>query len=333
MKIGVIGAGSWGTTLGNLLTGQGHEVAIWAYEPEVVESINRDHVNAVFLADSPLADGLTAHNEIAAAIRGAELIVSASPSHVVRQVSAQAAAAFDGARPPIVVSVSKGLEEDSLKTMTEVLDETVADAPVVALSGPSFAKEVYQQHPTAVVVASRNAEAAAVAQQTFSTKSFRVYTSDDLLGVQLGGALKNVVAIAAGLLHGLRLGHNSLAALLTRGLAEIARLGEAMGASPRTFAGLAGMGDLILTATGALSRNRSLGIELAQGRTLQQILAGRRTVAEGVRTARAAVELSRRAGVELPIAQEVASILFEDKSPERAVRDLMERELKPEHQG
>ena len=330
MKIGVIGAGSWGTTLADLLARQGHDVAIWAYEAEVVESINRDHVNAVFLDGSHLAENITAHGEIATTVQGAELIVSASPSHVVRQVSARVAAAFDGARPPIVVSVSKGLEEQSLKTMTEVLDETVGDAPVVALSGPSFAKEVYQQHPTAVVAASRSPDAAAVAQQTFSSKSFRVYTSEDLLGVQLGGALKNVVAIAAGVLHGLSLGHNSLAALLTRGLAEIARLGEAMGANPRTFAGLAGMGDLILTATGALSRNRSLGIELAGGRPLAEILAERRTVAEGVRTARAAVALSRRTNVQVPIAQEVANILFEDKNPKHAVRDLMERELKPE---
>jgi glycerol-3-phosphate dehydrogenase (NAD(P)+) len=232
---------------------------------------------------------------------------------------------------PLMVTVSKGLEESTLNTMTDVLGEIFPDAQVTALSGPSFAQEVYARHPTAVVAASSTPETSTAVQQVFSTSHFRVYTSADPLGVQLGGALKNVIAIAAGLLHGLRLGHNTLAALMTRGLAELTRLGQAMGANPMTFAGLAGMGDLILTATGALSRNRALGIELAEGRSLEQILAGRRTVAEGVRTARAAVELSQRAGVELPIAQEVANILFEGKHPDEAVRHLMDRELKAEH--
>ncbi len=304
MRIGVIGAGSWGTTLADLLATNGHEVRLWAYEREVIESINRYHVNALFLADSRLAETLTAHGELGAAADGAEMVV---------------------------VSVSKGLEESTLETMTDVLAELYPGVPGAALSGPSFAQEVYERHPTAVVAASSSPEAAARVQQAFSMSHFRVYTSDDTLGVQLGGALKNVIAIAAGLLHGLRLGHNTLAALMTRGLAELTRLGHAMGANPSTFSGLAGMGDLILTATGALSRNRALGIELAEGRSLDAILAGRRTVAEGVRTARAAVELSHRGGVELPIAQEVANILFHGKHPDQAVRDLMERELKAEH--
>jgi len=229
------------------------------------------------------------------------------------------------------VSVSKGLEEGTLETMTDVLRDVIPGAPAVALSGPSFAQEVFARQPTAVGAASRVPEAARLVQHAFSASHFRVYTSDDPLGVQLAGALKNVIAIAAGLLHGLGLGHNTLSALVTRGLAELTRLGQTMGADPMTFSGLAGMGDLILTATGALSRNRALGIELAEGRSLDAILAGRRTVAEGVRTARAAVELGGRTGVELPIAQEVAHILFDGKRPDRAVRDLMERELKPEH--
>jgi glycerol-3-phosphate dehydrogenase (NAD(P)+) len=330
MRITVVGAGSWGTTLADLLAGKGHEVHLWAYEPEVAESINREHVNHLFLRDSRLAESLVAHAELGDALTGAELVVSAAPSHAVRGVSRDVWAALNGATPPVVVSVSKGLETDSLKLMTEVLGETMPGAPLVALSGPSFAQEVYERHPTAVVAASHDPDAARVAQQAFATGHFRVYSSEDVVGVQLGGALKNVIAIAAGLLHGLRMGHNSMAALITRGLAEMGRLGTTLGADPMTFAGLAGMGDLILTATGALSRNRSLGIELAEGRTLNEILATRRSVAEGVRTARAAVALSRKVGCEMPIAVEVANILFEEKDPTQAVRDLMERELKPE---
>ncbi len=330
MKISVIGAGSWGTALADLLARQGHHVRLWAYEADVADAIAREHVNPVFLAGMPLAPELSASNDLAHAVAGTELIVSAMPSHVARTVSTGVGGALDGARPPLVVSVSKGLEAESHKTMSEVLEETLPGAPIAVLSGPSFAKEVYDRQPTAVVVASRDPAAAAMAQRAFRTTYFRVYTSDDVLGVQLGGALKNVVAIAAGMLHGLGLGDNSRAALLTRALAEMTRLGEAMGAKPLTFAGLAGMGDLILTATGALSRNRSLGIELAQGRPLDAILAERRTVAEGVKTAQAAVALATQHGVELPIANEVAAILFDGKDPKRAVRDLMEREPKPE---
>ncbi len=330
MRIGVVGAGSWGTALADLLARSGHEVRIWAREPEVVESINAIHQNTLFLPDAPLAEGVRAVGGVAEAVRGAALVVSAAPSHAVRRVAREIAAALDGERPPIVVSVSKGLEEDSHKTMTEVLAETIPGAAIVALSGPSFAQEVYQRQPTAVVVASHDPAAAQVAQQAFSTASFRVYTSADVRGVELGGALKNVMAIAAGLLDGLGLGNNSRAALITRGLAEMTRMGEALGASPLTFAGLAGMGDLILTATGALSRNRSLGIELAKGRSLEAILAERRTVAEGVRTAKAALALGRAVGVELPITSEIEQILFEGKSAKQAVRDLMGREPKAE---
>jgi glycerol-3-phosphate dehydrogenase (NAD(P)+) len=331
MRIAVIGAGSWGTTLADLLVRNGHDVRLWAQEPEVVASINRTHVNDLFLADSHLAEALVASSDLGAAAAGAELLVSAVPSHAVRNVMARLVSAWNPASLRASVSVSKGLEEGTHETMTDVLRDVIPGAPSVALSGPSFAQEVFARQPTAVVAASAFPEAALLVQQAFSSERFRVYTSDDPLGVQLGGALKNVIAIAAGLLHGLRLGHNTLSALVTRGLAELTRLGQAMGANPMTFAGLAGMGDLILTATGLLSRNRGLGIELAEGRSLDEILASRRTVAEGVRTARVAVELSERTGVELPIAQEVAHILFDGKRPDRAVRDLMERELKPEH--
>ncbi len=330
MRIGVIGAGSWGTTLADLLAGNGHQVSLWAYEPEVVESINRDHINALYLADARLAEGIVARPDLGEVADGADLLVSAAPSHAVRAVSSELGTKLNGAKAPIIVSVSKGLEAGSLSTMTEVLRETLNSPPVVALSGPSFAQEVYARQPTAVVAASEDLVAAATVQRAFSTGHFRVYTSGDRLGVELGGALKNVIAIAAGVLYGLRMGHNTMAALITRGLAEMTRVGEAMGASSQTFAGLAGMGDLILTATGALSRNRTLGIELAKGRTLDQILASRRTVAEGVHSARAAVALAEKVGVELPIAVEITNILFDGKSPEAAVRDLMERELKAE---
>lgn len=330
MNIGVVGAGSWGTTLADLLARAGHEVRIWAFEPEVADAINSAHVNPVFLAECPLAENLTASNDLASVVAHAEMIVSATPSHVVRHVSRQVGQHLNGGRPPVVVSVSKGLETDTLKTMTDVLEDTLPAARVVSLSGPSFAQEVYQRQPTAVVVASGDREAAELAQRAFTTPAFRVYTSDDVVGVQLGGALKNVIAIAAGCLQGLGLGHNTRAALITRGLAEMTRLGEALGADPHTFAGLAGMGDLILTATGDLSRNRSLGIELAKGRTLDQILGERRTVAEGVKTAKAAVALGAQTGVELPIAHQMHRILFEGKRPEQAIRDLMEREPKPE---
>lgn len=330
MRIGVVGAGAWGTTLADLLAREGHDVTLWVFEPAVVESIGRSHRNVLYLPDAPLDERLAASGDVAEVVCDKDLIVSATPSHVVRQMSQRIAAALSPTSRPLVVSVSKGLEDGSHKTMTAVLAETLPRARLVALSGPSFAIEVYQRYPTAVVAASTDADAAHEVQQAVSTGTFRVYTSQDVLGVQLGGALKNVIAIAAGILHGLSLGNNSRAALITRGLAEMTRLGEKMGADPHTFAGLAGMGDLILTAMGDLSRNRTLGVELAQGKKLEDILATRRTVAEGVGTARAAVELGREAGVDLPIAEEVAHILFDGKQPERAVRDLMERELKPE---
>jgi glycerol-3-phosphate dehydrogenase (NAD(P)+) len=254
----------------------------------VVESINREAVNSVFLPDS---------------LRGTE---------------------------PLVISVSKGLETGTLNTMTQVMEQTLPGLGAVALSGPSFADEVYAKRPTAVVAAGDDPDLTKLAQQVFSTSHLRVYTSRDPLGVQLAGALKNVIAIASGILDGLGLGNNARAALITRGLAEIARLGQTLRCDPMTFAGLAGMGDLILTTSGAQSRNRSLGVELAKGRSLEQILAGRRTVAEGILTTRAAVMLSERTGVELPIAQEVGNVLFHQKELTQAISDLMERELKPE---
>ena len=329
MRIGVIGAGSWGTTLADMLAKNGHDVRIWAREPEVVSGIKQDRVNCVFLPDCRLHKGIEAYGEIGDVVEGAEVLVSATPSHAVRGVGEVVASAV-GSKKPLLVSVTKGLEPVSHHTMTRVWEELVPQSSIVALSGPSFAKEVFQRRPTAVVAASHDLIAAEVVQRAFSNSYFRVYTSPDAVGVQLAGALKNVVAIAAGMLDGLHLGHNPRAALITRGLAETARLGEELGADPHTFAGLAGMGDLMLTATGALSRNRTLGIELAEGRTLEEILSERQSVAEGVNTARVAVELGAATGVELPIATEVEQILFHGKALKTAIQDLMERDLKAE---
>ena len=329
-RVAVIGAGAWGTTLADLLARKGSAVTIWAFEPEVVQGINRDHQNAMFLPDAPLAPALRATGDITEAVRRAEIVVCAVPSHAVRSVMTAAAAAVSGVAP-LVVCVSKGLEPDAQERLSCVLARVFGHAtPVAVLSGPSFAREVYERQPTAVVAAAGDHDVARRVQALFSTGSFRVYSHTDVVGVELGGALKNVIALATGIAEGLGLGYNPRAALITRGLAELTRLGVALGADPLTFAGLAGLGDLVLTATGALSRNRTLGVELGQGRRLEEILASRKTVAEGVTTARTAVALGERHGVELPIAREVSAILFADKTPRQAIADLMERALKPE---
>ncbi len=333
-RIAVVGGGAWGTVLADLLArkGEAERVTLWAREPEVVESVTREHVNHVFLPGAGLAPGLVASGDLVETVRGADVVVSAAPSHAVRDVMTRAAPVV--ARGAIVVSVSKGLEPQRLQTMSCVLGEVLPQGATIAvLSGPSFAQEVYARQPTAVVAAAREHAAAQRVQQVFSTSYFRVYSATDIVGVELGGALKNVIALAAGILEGLGLGHNTRAALITRGLAEITRLGVALGAEPATFAGLAGMGDLILTATGPLSRNHQLGVELGRGKRLDEALAGLATVAEGVNTARSAVTLGERHGVELPIAREVTEVLFRGKPPRRAVSDLMERELKAEQWG
>ena len=328
-RVAVVGAGSWGTTLADLLANRGHEVVVWAFEPEVAEDISRRHRNDLFLPQAPLHASVTSTTDVRVAVRDAELIISAAPSHAVRTVMGEAAGAVrEGA---IVVSASKGLESDDCKRMTEVLSDVLPPGTgLAALSGPTFAREVYERQPTAAAVASTDADVARRAQLALSAPHFRIYTNEDVIGVELGGALKNIIAIAAGILDGLGIGHNARAALITRGLAEITRLGVALGAQPLTFAGLAGMGDLVLTTTGHLSRNRSLGVALGQGQKLADIMAQRLSVAEGVRTARAAVALAERSGVELPIGREVARVLFEDKAPRQAIGDLMERSLKSE---
>ncbi len=328
-RIAVVGGGAWGTALADLLARKGEQVTLWAREPEVVESVNERHVNDMFLPGAALAPTIGAARDIRAVVRDADVIVSAAPSHAVRPVMTQVAGSLKG--KPLVVSASKGLDPEKLERPSAVLGEVLpAGTPIAVLSGPSFALEVYQRQPTAVVAAAAEHGVAERAQRIFSTAHFRVYSHTDVIGVELGGALKNVIALAAGILEGLGLGFNTRAALITRGLAEITRLGVALGAQPMTFAGLAGLGDLILTATGALSRNRGLGVALGQGQSVAQALARTQAVVEGVNTARTAVALGERHGVELPISREVANVLFQNKPPRQAVADLMERELKAE---
>lgn len=330
--IGVVGSGAWGTALANHLAHQGYPVALWAYELEVVASIRERRENALYLPGIKLSSGIAPTVSLEEAVGGKRLVLSVSPSHVVRKVMAQAAPHLR--KDAVIVSASKGLETDTLKRMSEVLGEVLPPAlhsRIAVLSGPSFAKEVARGLPTAVTLAARRPALARLAQKTLSGGTFRVYTAGDVVGTELGGSLKNVIALAAGVSDGLGLGLNARAALITRGLSEMARLGKKMGAKPLTFAGLSGMGDLVLTATGDLSRNRRVGIAVGEGKSLKEILSGMREVAEGVNTARAARALSLRHKVEMPIATEVYLLLEEGKSPRRAMEDLLRRELKAEH--
>ncbi len=329
--VAVVGAGSWGTTLANLLAKKECAVRLWALEPEIAAAVNARHENPVYLTGLKLSERVEATTSLPDAVAGADVVVSVSPAQHVRAVMAGAAGAMP--RDALVVSASKGIEKDSLCTMAGVLRDVLppgARDRAVFLSGPSFAREVAAEQPTAVTAASYAPEAARAAQELFQTAYFRVYTSGDVEGVELGGALKNVIAVAAGMSSGLGLGHNALAALITRGLAEISRLGIKLGANPLTFAGLAGMGDLILTCTGELSRNRSVGFALGQGRKLPEILAGMTMVAEGVDTTRAVYQLARREGIEMPIVDVVHAVLFGDMHPREAVESLMLRQPKAE---
>ena len=328
MRCAVVGAGAWGTALADLLAINGHEVRLWAFESDVVDAINGQHENTRFLPDVALAPRLVATRDHADALRGAELVIYATPSHHLRVIASAGTAYVE---PGAILAVaSKGIERGSLALMTDVVEGLVPQGKVVALSGPSFAAEVARRQPTAVVAASTSADAAVRVQEALSNTSFRVYTHDDLIGVELGGSLKNVMAVATGILEGVGLGFNARAALMTRGLAEMTRLGVSLGAQPATFAGLAGVGDLVLTCTGALSRNRALGVEIGKGRTLEDALAGKETVAEGVLTTASAVELAAREDVEMPIAEMVCRILFHGHPARRAAQELMGRELRPE---
>jgi glycerol-3-phosphate dehydrogenase (NAD(P)+) len=337
-QIAIIGAGAWGTGLAIVLGRKGtHRVRLWAHEREVRQSIAERHVNELFLPECSLPLSVTCTNDMQQAVDGANIIVSVMPSHHCRRLF-QDMRSYLKARM-LFVSATKGLENDTLLRMSDVITEVVsADGGfrprVGALSGPSFAKEVARADPTAITIASSDAELAQLVQREFSDPCFRVYTNDDIIGVELGGALKNIIAIAAGVCDGLGLGHNSVAALITRGLAEITRLVIACGGRQETMAGLAGLGDLVLTCTGGLSRNRSVGVELGRGRRLPEIISSMHgMVAEGVLTTNAAVGLARSRGVEMPITEQMHAILHDGKPPRDAIHELMTRTGKSEMGG
>ena len=328
-SIAVIGAGSWGTTLAQLLAEKGKDVRLWVREPDVCEGLRRDRINHTFLPGIRLPARLTYTQEFPEALDRAGVVLMAVPSHGFRQTLRD----LKPHCPPgaVLLSATKGMEIDSLLTMEGVAREEIgAEIPYAVLAGPSFAREVAQKQPTAVTVASRQREIAHFIQRLFSAPYFRVYTSHDITGVELGGALKNIFAIGTGILSGMGLGDNPRAALITRGLAEMVRLGARLGANPMTLTGLAGLGDLILTCTGSQSRNFQVGVKLGQGIPLDQILAGMAMVAEGVKTSRAVYLLAARLGVEMPMVTATYKILYENLAPKEAIKKLMARELKDE---
>jgi glycerol-3-phosphate dehydrogenase (NAD(P)+) len=327
-RIAILGGGSWGTALAIVLSRarRKHDISLWVHDPALAESMRRDRENHTYLPGHRLQPEIKVTGEMPGATSGAQILIGAIPTAHARVVYSSALASVSPRS--VLVSAAKGLEPATHKRMSEVLSAVVSAKPLppfAVLSGPSFAAEVARGEPTAVVLATKDAALGAELQQEFAAPNFRVYTNDDVLGVELAGAMKNVIAIAAGVCQGLGLGSNPLAALITRGLAEMTRLATAQGAQPETLTGLAGLGDLVLTCTGALSRNRQVGIELGKGRALTEILAGMRMVAEGVGTTAALLALAREAKVELPITEQVAAILHHGKAPREAIRNMMER--------
>ncbi|HSB31868.1 MAG TPA: NAD(P)H-dependent glycerol-3-phosphate dehydrogenase [Candidatus Sulfobium mesophilum] len=325
--IAVIGAGSWGTTLASLLVEKGYEVSLWTFEKEVAAEINNYFTNNTYLPGVKLPRGLEATDYLPGAVKNARYILNVVPTQFIRSVFREAGKYIH--ENAVIVSASKGIEHGTLLTAASILNEILGNHSAV-LSGPSFAREVISKLPTAVTLATGNSQIGLLLQEIFNTSYFRVYTHSDILGVELGGALKNVIAIASGISDGLGLGHNARAALITRGIAEMMRLGENMGADKRTFSGLSGMGDLVLTCTGPLSRNYSVGVKLGQGAKLNDILSSTKSVAEGVATALSAFELSKKFGVEMPIVEKVYEVLYKDRSPAEAVNMLMNRALRSE---
>jgi glycerol-3-phosphate dehydrogenase (NAD(P)+) len=328
--IAVIGAGSWGTTIAHLLSGKGLDIGLWVYEKDLSEEIRQTRINSVYLPGIELPDNIRVTGSLEEALRKARYIVNAVPAQYTRSI-------FSGVLPhlsdeAIIVSVAKGIERGTLLTVSSILKELTTHQ-VAVLSGPSFAKEVIKKLPTAVTLATENIHTGVLLQEIFNVNHFRVYTHDDLLGVELGGALKNVMAIASGIADSLGLGNNARASLITRGLIEMTRLGVAMGAKERTFSGLSGIGDLVLTCSSPLSRNYTVGTKLGQGMKLKDILTQMRSVAEGVPTAESAYALSQKYRIEMPIIEQVYQVLKEDKDPALAVKDLMERSLKSEFYG
>lgn len=331
VKIGVVGAGSWGTALANLLGHKGFKIDLWVFEKDVKEQIESSRENKVFLPGVSLSRNIFPSNDLAGVVSGKDLVLVVVPSHVMRETGKKIQG--DISPETIVVSASKGIENKTHLTMSGVLREILSDTPensFAVLSGPSFAREVAEKIPTVVAVASKDQTVAGFVQNVFATPYFRVYTNNDMIGVELGGAVKNVIAIASGVVEGLGLGLNARAALITRGLTEMRRLGLKLGANPRTFAGIAGVGDLVLTCTGDVSRNHTVGKKIGEGMKLNEILSEMRMVAEGVKTAKSVYNLSRKLGVEMPICHEIYRILYEDLSPKKAVHRLMTRALKHE---
>lgn len=329
--IAVIGGGSWGTALAHRLASNGHNVCLWVYETELAEEINQQHKNSVFLPDVPLHHGVVACNNLADSVNGREIIIMVTPVQVLSGILKQIAPHL--CANSMVANASKGIELDSLKTVSQICEEYLPaeiNGRYVALSGPTFAREVAQGLPSLIVAASHDENSAKRLQRAFSCPEFRVYTNSDVIGVELGGAVKNVIAIAAGICDGLGFGYNARAALITRGLAEMNRLGKAMGAEATTFAGLAGMGDLVLTCTGDLSRNRTVGFKLGQGMKLADILAEMKMVAEGVKSAESVYMLAQKCAVDMPIVENTYKILHQDKPAKIAVMELMSRDLKAE---
>jgi len=330
MKVAVIGAGGWGTAIANLLADKGLDPGLWCYESELAMEIKNQRENTMYLPGIKLSPGIKPNSNQEEVVKDKELLIFAVPSHYFRPV-------FEKARQfinpgSVLVSATKGIETDTLLTMSQVMSELLpgANDRIVVLSGPSFAREVAQKKITAITSASMELKSAELVQQTLSTDYFRVYTTTDVIGVELGGTAKNVIAIAAGICDGMGLGLNTRAAIITRGLAEITRLGLKLGANPMTFAGLAGIGDLVLTCTGELSRNHQVGFKLGQGIGLSQILSEMKMVAEGVKNAESVYKLSQKYNVEMPITEQVYLMIYADKSPKLAVTSLMGRKLKTE---
>jgi glycerol-3-phosphate dehydrogenase (NAD(P)+) len=330
-RIAVIGAGSWGTALAGRLAAKGHDTVLWAFEPELVSEINTGHTNSLYLPGISLHPTLACTGNLQEAVSGRGILLLVTPVQIMRSVLEQLAPHISAGA--VIANASKGIELKTLLSVSQICAELLGDQVLsryVALSGPTFAREVAQELPSLIVAASRNDGSAKRVQSALSGPSLRVYTNSDVVGVELGGAVKNVIAIAAGICDGLGFGHNARAALITRGLVEMKRLGQAMGAHVATFTGLAGMGDLVLTCTGDLSRNRTVGVKLGQGMKLADILAEMRMVAEGVKSAESVYQLSRRMGVEMPIVEKTYQILHEDKPARQAVIELMARDLKAE---
>lgn len=332
MKVSIIGAGSWGTALSVVLQSNGHDVLIWAREPEIVNAINDNHRNPTYLPDLQLPEAIRATHDFNEASTGRDMIVFATPSHTMREVATRIKPYLGGNE--IIVTVSKGIEKETFMTMTQVLTEVLQDVIIEdhigTLSGPSHAEEVARQKPTVVVSAANSKSTARIIQDAFMTPMFRVYLNHDVIGVEVAGAVKNIMAIAAGIVDGASLGDNAKAALLTRGLLEIKRLGTRLGASQDTFSGLAGVGDLIVTCTSEHSRNRYVGYHIGKGEKLSDIRKRMSMIAEGVKTTRSVYNWSRHLGIEMPITEMVYKVLFEEKDSQEAMYELMTRESKEE---